>query len=460
VSETGKHLQGQVVNGKFPLVRYLGESGHSVAFMTEREFEPRVATIKLIPAADRDANAQLSCWEAAAKLSHPHLIRLFETGRCQIENEAYCYIVMEYADENLYQILPDRPLTAEEAREMLPSVLDVLRYLHKQGFVHDHIKPANIMASGDQVKLSSDGVVRIGEPGGAPHKPSLYDPPEPASTGIAPARDIWSLGVTLVEALTQHPPSRQETAKGHDLLPQSLPMPFSDIVRNCLRPRPEQRWSLDQIGASLDPSPSPKTETAATPTPKMPRPAPAETAKQPTFARPRLLLGTSLLALVLLVVFFVKLLHHAPVQESPAVSSRATVPQPSSANPEAPVVAEHPPQSNPTATTATASESAKSDTPGAVLQKVLPEIPRSASETIHGTVRVKVRANVDPSGDVSSATLVSSGSSAYFAKLALQSAHRWKFAPAKRNGHEVSSTWILKFEFRQSGTRATPDPAS
>src|ERR1022692_2037205 len=200
-----------------------------------------------MPATASNAEIQISGWEAAAKLSHPHLIRLFGAGRCQIGNEAYCYVVMEYADENLYQILPDRPLSAEEAREMLPSVLDALRYLHRQGFVHGHIKPANIMASGDQVKLSSEGVLRMGQPGRVPREASLYDPPEAASTGLHATRDIWSLGVTLVEALTQHPPALTGGAGDEDLLAQSLAMPFADIVRNRLRPRPEQRWTLDQI---------------------------------------------------------------------------------------------------------------------------------------------------------------------------------------------------------------------
>ena len=172
MSEAGKHLEGQVIDGKFPLLRYLGASDHSVVFLTERKLEPQRAAIKLIPAKAGDVGTQISNWEAAAKLSHPHLVRLYETGRCQLGNKAYSYVLMEYADENLYQILPDRALTSEEAREMVPPVLDALRYLHKQGFVHGHIKPANIMASGDQVKLSSDGVVRAAQPGGTARRPA------------------------------------------------------------------------------------------------------------------------------------------------------------------------------------------------------------------------------------------------------------------------------------------------
>lgn len=448
MSEAGEKLEGQVVDGKFPLLRSLGESDHSVAFLTERELDPRKAAIKLVPARSSEAGLQISRWEAAAKLSHPHLIRLFETGHCQINNEVYLYIVMEYAEENLYQILPDRPLSAAEAREMLPPVLDALGYLHNQGFVHGHIKPANIMASGDQLKISSDEVIRAGHTPDAARTPSLYDPPEATRTGRSPAGDVWSLGVTLVEALTQHPPFRTGTAEGQNLPPQSLPTPFAEIVRNCLRPRPEQRWSLGQIAASLD-------------HPAASKPARAETPHQATFAKPGILLGTCVLAVILLAFFFVRLWRHSPeVRQSPPISSSsspAAVPKPAfpkpPSKPAAPV-GENTPQSNSTPAAATTSKAARADGSSAVVEQVLPKVPRNASDTIQGTIRVKVQVSVDPSGNVSYATLVSPGSSAYFAKLALQASHKWKFTPAESNAANISRTWILRFEFRQSGTKA------
>src|SRR5260221_3331039 len=106
---------------------------------------------------------------------------------------------MECAEENLAQVLPARALTPDEAREMLDSVLDVLAYLHGKGFVHGHIKPINIMANGDQLKLSSDGICRAGELLERPGKPGAPDPPEHAPKAIAasetmsPAGDVWSL---------------------------------------------------------------------------------------------------------------------------------------------------------------------------------------------------------------------------------------------------------------------------
>src|SRR6266568_2726377 len=67
---------------------------------------------------------------------------------------------------------------------------------------------------------------------------------------------------------------------------------------------------------------------------------------------------------------------------------------------------------------------------GAVLQQVLPRVSPSARNTIEGKIRVLVRVEVDPSGNVTDAKLVSAGPSKYFARLALESARDWKFTPA------------------------------
>src|SRR5712692_874371 len=159
-----KLWEGQVVDGEFPLRQYLGGSEHSAVFLTERaEREPQKAAIKLIPADPETAELQLSRWRRAAKLTHPHLIRLFQMGRCQLNNLEMLYLVTEYAEEDLSQILPHRPLTPAEARGILEPALDSLAYVHGQGFVHAHMKPANIMALDDQVRISSDGLCRMDE---------------------------------------------------------------------------------------------------------------------------------------------------------------------------------------------------------------------------------------------------------------------------------------------------------
>ena len=191
LTDAGKNWEGRVIDGRFPLRQRLGGSEHSAVFLTERSGNgSQKAAIKLIPAdffsdGNLDETGQLARWADSAKLSHPHLIQLFEHGRGKIDDRNFLYVVMEYAEENLAQILPQRPLSPEEVKEMLPPTAETLAFLHQAGLVHGHLKPANILAVENQLKISADSLRKIGErdkqfPGG-------YTAPEAAKTGPSPA---------------------------------------------------------------------------------------------------------------------------------------------------------------------------------------------------------------------------------------------------------------------------------
>ncbi len=87
---------------------------------------------------------------------------------------------------------------------------------------------------------------------------------------------------------------------------------------------------------------------------------------------------------------------------------------------------------------------------------MVPEVPRRARNTIQGKVKVRVRVQVDASGNVVSAVLDSRGPSKYFARLALDAAQGWKFTPAQAQGQFVASEWILRFAFSRSDTNVVP----
>jgi eukaryotic-like serine/threonine-protein kinase len=253
MTEASKQWEGQIVDGVFPLRQYLGGSDHSAVFLTEYgQAEPQKAAIKLFSVDPATADSQLSRWEFAAQLSHPNLLQLFRTGRCRIDGNDLLYLVMEYAEEDLADILPQRALTPEETRDMLCPVLDALEYLHGKGFVHGDLKPANILATGDHLKLSSDAISRVGEAQSASRKASVYDAPEVIGGMLTSAADVWALGITLVEVLTQHLPEWQPGPNPEPVVPASLPAPFLEIVRQCLRLEPHRRSSVADISARLN----------------------------------------------------------------------------------------------------------------------------------------------------------------------------------------------------------------
>jgi len=90
------------------------------------------------------------------------------------------------------------------------------------------------------------------------------------------------------------------------------------------------------------------------------------------------------------------------------------------------------------------------------LEQVLPDVSDKALATIHGKVRVSVRAHVDPAGNVSSAEFENPGPSQYFADLALKAVRRWEFTSPEVGGHSVPSEWQVRFEFSPSGVKAFP----
>jgi TonB family protein len=468
-----KQWEGRALNSRFPLRQYLGGSDKSAVFLTERrELQPQRAVIKLIVTDAPGADLQISRWELAAKLSHPHLLRLFETGRCQGDDATLVYVVMEYAEDNLAQVLPYRPLTPEEAREMLESVLDALAYLHSKSFVHGRLKPANIMAAREQLKLSSDSLVAAGDAIPA-SRPTAYDAPEIAGGRISPASDAWSLGVTLMEALTQRVPLCDGIAEP---LPEAVPAPFMGIAHCCLRRDPQRRCTATEIAARL------RSASSGSQRPSTLR-IPAESGKW------RYLLPLAAVVLVAAFLLGPRLFNPRPPAESAQAVSSAPSPAPLSAEP-TPVAAPKPSAAQPRLSPVPSKFSApksdreeesakqeakkKEETPavspalppplssevaepipavdaGKIIERVAPSVSQSARDTIQGTVRVSVKVEVDPSGKVTNAELVSSGPSRYFARKALEAAQQWKFAPG------AQGSWLLRFGFKRTGTTVVPE---
>jgi len=252
MTEDWTKWEGLVIDRVFPLRRFLGRSNHSVVFLTEHTAHDLPdAAIKLIPADPAMEEAQLSRWRIAAALSHPHLIRIFDSGRCRLGGHPFLFVVMEYGEQTLAQILPHRALTADEAREMLLPTLDALAFLHGKNLVHGQLKPPNVLVVDDRVKLSSDNVRPAGDSSAITAEPSLYDSPEAEEGRIAPAGDIWALGVTIVQALTQSSPAWPDERREIVSWSAALPSAFVSIVRRCLSRYPAGRPAITDLKALI-----------------------------------------------------------------------------------------------------------------------------------------------------------------------------------------------------------------
>src|SRR5277367_194173 len=103
IAEFSAQWEGRTIEGAFPLRQHLGGGESSAVFLTTHDAHN--AAIKLVPADPQTAEQQLFRWREAAKLSHPHLIRIFATGRTDIDGMAMLYIVTDRAEEDLSQVL-------------------------------------------------------------------------------------------------------------------------------------------------------------------------------------------------------------------------------------------------------------------------------------------------------------------------------------------------------------------
>jgi TonB family protein len=413
-----KQCEGEVADGRFPLDQYLGGSETRAVFLTR--CASRVAVIRIQPADHDQAGVLVERWNRAAALHHLHLTGILAVGTWVLAGTPLAYLVMEYAEENLAEVLRDRPLTADEAHEMLLPVAEALAYLHSQGLVHGNLKPSNILAVGDTVKISSE-----------------------SASGGDPAEDIRALGTTMLQALTQRATT---VAPGvQDPAVDALPSPFREILRHCLAEDPRLRWSADKIAASLR-SPQPLVSTL---------PATATAAAKPATRKLRrwyyvagLMVAASAVAVLLVIPRMAApvVLTGEPVRPLPTSASLGTAPSgPTPAPQGAP----------PVPASKTQTENVPLTTQGEIARRVLPDIPAKARSTIHGTVRVVVRVTVDSAGSVAEATL-EPGGSRYFGKLAVEAVRRWQFVPAEG---ALPEDWILRFEITRTSTKVIPQRA-
>jgi TonB family protein len=89
-----------------------------------------------------------------------------------------------------------------------------------------------------------------------------------------------------------------------------------------------------------------------------------------------------------------------------------------------------------------------------VLHQALPKISPSAQRTIRGKIKLRVRVHVNQTGNVTRADMVSAGPSRYFARLAMEAAHDWKFIPSTQSAER---RWMLHFDLTRQGTAASAE---
>src|SRR5262245_4431739 len=269
----------------------LGEGGMGVVYKAVQTAVGRVVALKMIRGGSGSANQRARFRaeaEAAAKLTHPGIARVYEFGECA----GALYFTLEFCDggslANKLDGTPWHPAAAARLAEMLA---DAVAAAHKLGIVHRDLKPGNILlasphgSDGGTVTDPSARTFRyaaLRAPHGAVPKVAdfgiskrLDSPDGPTATGavvgtpsymspeqasgeskrVGPPADVYALGAVLYELLTGRPPFKaqgvletldlvrhQEPVAVRDLNP-ACPRDLETICLKCLQKAPEKRYA-------------------------------------------------------------------------------------------------------------------------------------------------------------------------------------------------------------------------
>ena len=258
-----------LVLGRYRLIRRLGSGAFGTVWMAHDERLDRPVAVKAVPR-ERVSQARLEREaRAAARLSHPAIVTLYEAA---VDDDC-AYLVSELvAGHTLHELLAAGRLSDLDVVRIAIGLCDALEHAHAGGIIHRDIKPSNILVPErpstptHPVKLTDFGVARVvggdsltrtGDVVGT----AAYMAPEQAEgLETGPAADLYALALVIYEALTGVNPLRSSVTRVRRLgtyLPplrrrrRDLPRELGCAIDLALRPRPRERGTVTELRAGL-----------------------------------------------------------------------------------------------------------------------------------------------------------------------------------------------------------------
>ncbi len=256
------------LSDRYDLEREIGAGGMAIVFLARDVKHDRQVAVKVFRpelASSLGSERFLREIKIAAKLSHPHILPLYDSG----EADGFLYYVMPLVEgESLGDRLErDQMLPFKDALQIAREVADALNYAHAQGLVHRDIKPDNIMLTGGHAVVMDFGIARavsaaggdkITQTGMAVGSP-IYMSPEQAMAveEIDGRSDIYALGCVLYEMLAGTPPFTGPTPQAVIARHSLDRVPSPAIIRDTISPELE-----DVIMCALAKAPADRFPTA------------------------------------------------------------------------------------------------------------------------------------------------------------------------------------------------------
>ncbi|KRL93080.1 Stk1 family PASTA domain-containing Ser/Thr kinase [Levilactobacillus hammesii] len=270
---------GYTLNGRYRIIRSLGEGGMANVYLAHDLILDRDVSVKLLRLDLRDDPGTVRRFQrealAATELVNNNIVQVYDVG----EENGMQYLVMEYVegtDLKAY-IKKHFPIPYQEVIQIMEQILSAVKTAHEHNIIHRDLKPQNILIDEHQVaKITDFGIaVALSEHSltqtntvlGSVH----YLSPEQARGGMATKQsDIYSLGIILYEMLTGTVPFEGETAVSialkhfqseipsvRDIDPR-IPQALENVVLKATSKRPADRYTdvasmADDLRTSLSP---------------------------------------------------------------------------------------------------------------------------------------------------------------------------------------------------------------
>ncbi len=284
-------VRHMLVAGRYRLSEPVGTGGMGRVWMARDEMLDRdVAVKEFVPPEwmtddekDRLRDRTLREARSAARLNHPHVVRIYDV----VHADGLPWIVMEYVpSRSLHQVIADDgPFSPVETARIGLDVLDALTAAHSAGVLHRDVKPHNVLIGGDgRVVLTDFGLATFVDDGsvtgpglvvGSPQ----YVSPERARDGASTVEsDLWSLGATLYAAVEGRSPYARDSAMATLMAlgteppdPPVLAGPLTPVLTGLLRHDPADRLTAAEVHDGLTAVVTPTRSPAARPVIPAPR---------------------------------------------------------------------------------------------------------------------------------------------------------------------------------------------
>ncbi len=236
----------KILANRYEILEKIGTGGMGNVFKAHDRKLDRIVAIKVLKLEYNEDNNFIRKFKreslAAASISHPNIVSIYDVGTEKVEDKEVHYIVMEYIDgKTLKDLINDEGrLSEKRALNYCIQIAEALKVAHSKHIVHRDIKSQNIMVTrDDRIKVTDFGIARVADNTtvtatnavmGSVH---YFSPEQARGAKVDNRSDIYSLGIVLFEMLTGRLPFDADNPVSVALMQVQSQMPRpSDFIKS------------------------------------------------------------------------------------------------------------------------------------------------------------------------------------------------------------------------------------